>query len=381
MKILHTSDWHLGRQFFGQPLEADHAAILAQVLTAVRAHRPDVLVIAGDIFDRASPPAPAVRQFNNFVETIASESETAIVMIAGNHDSGDRIASIGTLADRKRVLIRGPLSPEEYPLILEDAYGPVAFSGLPYGNEFAARECYDKRSIACPADVLAAQIGRARAQVPESARWVIVAHTFVANSIPCECERRLIGGIETVPPSLFDGAHYVALGHLHRPQNGGAPHIRYSGAPLAFGFDESDTDKSMTLVNLRPDGSVSSELLPFKPQRRVRVLKGLLADLLTAADDAPSEDFFKIILADKGALIDPMGQVRARYPNAMVLSYERDEDEKTVVSGGAAHTSLDDPVAVVGEFLTYVRGEGSSDKEMALITAALNELAAGEEHP
>lgn len=379
MKILHTADWHLGRQFYGQSLEEDHAAILSQVLAAVKAHRPDVLIIAGDIYDRASPPATAVRQFNGFVQAVAAGTETAIVMIAGNHDSGDRIASMATLADRNRALIRGPLMAQEHPLVISDEHGPVAFSALPFGHEFSARECYGDTTISTPADVIAAQVESARAHLPEGARWVITAHAFVANATASESERSLqVGGIETVPANAFDGAHYVALGHLHRPQNAGAEHIRYSGSPLAFGFDEAESEKSMTLVQLAGDGSVSFELLPFEPVRAVRVLKGALIDLLTAASGSPSGDFFKIVLMDKGRLVDPMGQIRASYPNAMALTYEGDEDSKPMLSNGTTDANLDDPLTVVGEFLGHVRGEDPDEKEMEIVAAALNELTGAE---
>ncbi|PJR10684.1 exonuclease SbcCD subunit D [Sinorhizobium meliloti] len=380
MKILHTGDWHLGRQFYGQSLEVDHDSILDQVLGAVRTYSPDVLVIAGDIFDRASPPATAVRQFNSFIRTVHADCDTSIVLIAGNHDSGDRIASYASLADPKRLLIRGPLSPEERPLILEDEYGPVAFSGLPFGNEFSARECYGNGSISCPADVVAAQVACARTHVPGNARWVIAAHVFVANATPSESERPLqIGGIETVPSSVFDGAHYVALGHLHRPQSAGGEHIRYSGSPLAFGFDEAGSSKSLTMVDLAADGSVTLQQLPIKPPRAVRVLKGEFAELLAIGSREPSEDFIKLVLSDKKLLIDPMGRIREHYPNALALTYERDESVEPILLRGSSEARLDDPVAVVGEFLSQVRGEDGTDDEMALVSSALKQLNSVEE--
>lgn len=376
MKILHTGDWHLGRQFYGQSLEADHDSVLDQVLGAVRTHAPDVLVIAGDVFDRASPPATAVRQFNNFIRTVHADCDTSIVLIAGNHDSGDRIASYASLADPKRLLIRGPLSPEERPLILEDEHGPVAFSGLPFGNEFSARECYGNNSIACPADVVAAQVACARRYVSGNARWVVAAHVFVANATPSESERPLqIGGIETVPSSVFDGAHYVALGHLHRQQSAGGEHIRYSGSPLAFGFDEAGSTKSLTMVDLAGDGSVTLQQLPINSPRAVRVLKGEFEELLDKGSREPSEDFIKLVLTDKKLLIDPMGRIREHYPNALALIYERDESAEPILLRGSSQAKLDDPVTVVGEFLSQVRGEEGTDEEMALVGSALKQLS------
>jgi len=381
MRILHTSDWHLGRQFHGQSLETDHAEILEQVFEAVRVNDPDVLIIAGDIYDRPSPPATAVRLFNTFVQKIYSESRTAIVLIAGNHDSGDRIASNAALADRNRVLIRGPLSAHEPPLIIDDEHGPVVFSALPFGNEFSARECFGDTKISNPADVLAAQISAARTHVPDNVRWVISAHAFVTNAHPSESERRLaVGGVETVPASAFDGAHYVALGHLHSPQNAGSDHIRYSGSPLAFGFDEAENEKSMTLVELASDGSLSTEQLPFNPLRAVRTLKGSLAELVAKAAESPSDDFIEIVLTDKGALIDPMGRIRENYPHALKLTYERDEQGAQMKATGSTQASLDDPMEVIHDFFAHVSGEGASTEELKIISESLTELTAQEEY-
>ncbi|MBL8537037.1 MAG: exonuclease SbcCD subunit D [Hyphomonadaceae bacterium] len=378
MKILHTSDWHLGRQFHGQPLEADHAHVLEQVLDAVRTHRPDALIIAGDIFDRASPPAEAVRLFNSFVERFSAGSDAAIVLIAGNHDSGDRLASLAALADRRRVLIRGPLISEERPLIITDAHGPVAFSALPFGNEFAARECFPDACIAKPSDVIAAQVAAARAHVPAGARWVIVAHAFVANACASESERPIsVGGVDTVHPEAFNGAHYVALGHLHRPQFTGKPHIRYSGSPLAFSFDEGEAQKSMCLVDLKADGAVTHELLPFTPLRRVRTITGLFAGLLATAAANPSDDFLEIVLTDQGAIVDAMGRLRQHYPNALRMRIAAMETASAVTPSKNAVIAVE-PMPVIEEFFTHVRGTGLHDDERVIVESALGRAHATE---
>ena len=224
MRILHTADLHLGRQFNGFSLEDDHATILDQIVDAVQSREPDVLVIAGDIFDRPQPPASAIRQFNAFISRLVATSPCAIVMIAGNHDSGAFIEAMALMKDRHRAHVRGVIADDEKPFVLEDEHGTVAFSGLPFSYEHAARECFGDQAITTPEDVLAAQVAAARRHVPERARWVVVAHAFVSGGEPSEGERPLarVGGIETVPAAVFEGAHYVALGHLHRPQEAGA---------------------------------------------------------------------------------------------------------------------------------------------------------------
>ena len=374
MKLLHTADWHLGRQFEGYSLEADHAAVLDQVFSAVVTQTPDALIIAGDVFDRAAPPESAVRQFNAFLKRVMSETETAIAVIGGNHDSGDRIGAWATLSDGRRSLVRGPLAADEPPLILHDAHGPVAISGIPFGYEFAARECFGNPEIRCPEDVVRAQLAAARAFLPEGARWVVVAHAFVSGGNTSGCERplsRLAGGIETVSADVFAGVHYVALGHLHRPQSAEKDHIRYSGAPLAFTFEEENCAKSLSLVELAADGSAAIELIPVTPLRRVRTLRGALAEILALP---PSEDFIRPVLTDAARRLEPMKRIRERFPNACALSYARDlsTGERQGAPAGARGTAS--PARVVSDFTMHVREQALSEAESGIVAQYLAEL-------
>ncbi|WP_413206433.1 exonuclease SbcCD subunit D [Rhodospirillum sp. A1_3_36] len=373
MKILHTGDLHLGRAFNGISLDQDHEAILHQILQVLVNQAVDVLIIAGDIFDRAAPPASAIRQFNDFLSRVSRETTAALVMIAGNHDSGDRVATMAVLSDGTRALVRGVVTAQDAPLVLRDDHGPVAFSALPFAHEYTARECFGEETIASPADVLAAQVAAARQALPPGIRWVITAHAFVAGGQGSESERSLarVGGIETVPCDVFDGAHYVALGHLHRSQRAGADHIRYAGAPLAFGFDEADSSKSMTLVTLDGTGATTVETIPFTPTRGIRVLKGRHAEVLLAP---PSEDFIKVVLTDPHPIIDPMKPLRERFPNVCMLTYERDERVLEPRERTAQSLAGMDPLDVVGDFLEQVRGEPATEAERLVLSETLQAL-------
>jgi exonuclease SbcD len=381
MKLLHTSDWHLGRTLFQESLLADQAGLLDQVFAAVVSHDVDALIIAGDLFDRAVPSREAVQLFDSFLARVYRETRAAIIAIAGNHDAPDRIGFNAALQDASRVLIRGPLDSRAAPLLLKDAFGTVAISALPYAEIFAAREAFADSAIASPADVMAAQIAEARATVLEGMRWVVVAHAFVVGGRTTETERPLglMGGLETVPATVFDGACYVALGHLHRPQAAGADHIRYSGAWMGFGFDEAGETKSMTLVELGPDGVSQLEHLPLTHTRPLTVRTGALAELLAAGPaDRGRDHLIKAVLTDEGALLDPMGQLRSVYPN--VLQVERQLRRTTTTSGAVA--ALDDrrdPMKLIEGFLETVRGEGPTDAERAVLEATVAGLAAEED--
>lgn len=370
MRILHTSDWHLGRQFHTVPLEEDHDVVLDQIADIIGQRSPDLLIIAGDIFDRPVPPQSALTRFGKFIRRVTDDSELAVVVIAGNHDSAAQIGMMGVLPSGGRSLVRGPIARDEWPLIIPDRDGDVAVSALPFSYEFAARECFGSDDINCPEHVLRAQVESAKRYVPGGTRWIVVAHAFVTGASSSEGERplsRMVGGIETVPTDLFDGAHYVALGHLHRPQKVGANHIRYSGAPLAFGFDEEGDQKSVTMVDLAEDGSVSTELIPLVPKRRVRTIRGRLGELIETSQ--VSEDFISVELTDETPQIDPMKRIRTKFPNAVQLTYDR--RERTLDRLQARSTALDEPKTVVSNFMSFVREEGLSEAENIVVEEML----------
>lgn len=372
MLALHVSDLHLGRQFAGISLDEDHQAIFDQILGALVEHRADVLIIAGDIFDRASPPASAVRMFNDFLRRVTADTSAAIVMIAGNHDSADRISAMSILTDTRRALVGGALSRPDQLFTVTDAYGLVAFSALPFSPELSAREFFGDETISTPNDVLRAQIAEARALVPEGARWIVVAHGFVVGGTLSDTERSLtrVGGIETISTEVFEGAHYVALGHLHRAQHVEHPYIRYSGAPLAFSFAEADQTKSMQLVAIDGEGAVSIQVLPFIPRRRVRIVRGLLADLEKAQ---PSGDFVMAVLTDETPPIDPMKRLRSIFPNACQLAYARHE-KRQIGTAAVTATLPTSPAEVIDAFMLHVRGEGLLEGERMLVHDAITDL-------
>lgn len=379
MRILHTSDWHLGRQFHGLSLDEDHDHILVQILAVIDDERPDVVIIAGDIFDRANPPQSAITRLSQFLTTVRAASDAAIVIIAGNHDSAAQIGAMGVLADGGVAIVRGPLDEDERPLVISDAHGPVAISALPFAFEYAARLCFDDDGIGCPADVIRAQLASARKHVAEGMRWVVVAHAFVDGAATSESERpltRMVGGIETVSAAAFEGAHYVALGHLHRPQPVGLDHIRYSGAPLAFGFDEEGQQKSVSLIDLAADGIVTVAEVPLRPLRQVRTIRGKLLELLAAT--GVSNDIVRVVLTDDTPQIDPVKRIRAFYPNAVQLSYERNE-RPVELRLEEQRAAIDDPQTLSSAFLEFIRGEPLSDAEGQIVASALQSFATMEE--
>ena len=374
MRILHTSDWHLGRLLFQQSLLDDQALLLEQVYNALVENRADVLIIAGDIFDRANPKRESVKLFDDFVTRVQRTTNAALVIIPGNHDAPERIGYGNALHDAERVLVRGPVGQKVPPLVLEDGHGKVVFSALPFSEVFAARAAFGDDTISTPADVLKAQMAEARSEIPPGVRWVIAAHAFVAGSATSESERPLtqVGGVETVTPAVFEGAHYVALGHIHRAQSAGAPHIRYCGSWMGFGFDEAGVQKSMSLVDLDAHGRVVIEPIPLVPHRALKVVTGNFAELRRQGAAAPSEDFVKAIITDEGGLIAPADTLREFYPNLMQIERPNRGRGAATSSAPTGH-DRNDPAQVVDAFLSYVRDE-PNEPERALVAETLEQL-------
>lgn len=373
MKFLHTSDFHLGRAFCKISLKEDHQVILKQILEAIDKYKPDALLISGDIFDRTVPPDTALKQFTDFLCAVHTRKIPTAFM-AGNHDSPEKIEAF-SLYSGEGVLIRGRPECEPKPLILKDTHGDVAISVLPFTYEYAAQQCFDNTELKTTAEVMTAQVEAARPMVPKGARWVILAHTFVVGGKSSESERllgRVVGGSETVPSDVFDGASYVALGHLHRPQSVSSERIQYSGSPLAFGFDEAEQKKSMTIVEIDGNRVVTSEKILFRPKRRLITLRGFFRDLLERAKH--SDDFIKIVLLDPVTVIDPMRRLRKFYPHACTLDYERHEASKNRPDADLADGTTENPIELMTGFMINVRDGEVSEGERDLIEKTLNSV-------
>lgn len=323
MRILHTSDWHLGKALHGHDLaEAQRCALEAMIDLAIE-RQVDVFVIAGDVYDRAFPSVDDVRLLNDAFARI-HEAGIAIVCTAGNHDEGARLGALSQLLE-ERVVVVGEHSQVGTSFTFEDEFGPVAFYPFPYLHPDGAR-----RDLA-PADgpllerSHEAVIGEAMRRVREdlavrvvaepSLRAVVVAHAFVVRGVEspeellteqCESERDIaVGGVPSAPTAIFDGVNYVALGHLHGPRTvqeqdlgAGRPGIRYSGSPLRYSLSEADHIKSVTLVDIDAEGACTIDVVEVpQPAGMVR-LRGTLDEILSDAHAAHRDDFVELVITD-----------------------------------------------------------------------------------
>ncbi|MDT0265906.1 exonuclease SbcCD subunit D [Streptomyces sp. DSM 44915] len=375
MRLLHTSDWHLGRTFHRVGLLAEQEAFLDHLVDTVRAERVDAVLVAGDVYDRAVPPLSAVRLFDEALHRLAA-LDVPTVMISGNHDSPHRLGVGGRLLGRAGIHLR--TRPEECgtPVLLADAHGAVAVYGLPYLEPTLTREALGAATARHP-EVLGAAMAQVRADLaarPAGTRGVVLAHAFVTGGQPSDSERDItVGGVAAVPAATFDGVHYAALGHLHGCQTI-TERVRYSGSPLPYSFSEAGHRKSMWLVDLDAAGAVRAERVDCPVGRPLARLRGRLDTLLTDPGLAGHEAaFVEATLTDPIRPEEPMARLAARFPHTVSLLFEPDRRTPDAAPSYASRLQGRTDQQITEDFVAHVRGgQGPDQPERAELAAALS---------
>ncbi|HEY0487428.1 MAG TPA: exonuclease SbcCD subunit D [Mycobacteriales bacterium] len=365
MRILHTSDWHVGRTFHGRDLLADQERVLGAVADLVTEYAVDVVVVAGDLYDRAVPGAEAVEVCGRAFARVR-EAGATLVVTPGNHDSAARLGVHAGFAAAGGLHLRTRTAQAGEPVVLRDEHGPVAFYGLPYLEPETARHALGVPDARGHAGVLDEAMRRVRADLatrPDGTRSVVLAHAFVVGGEPSESERTItVGGVETVPALVFDGVDYVALGHLHGPQVV-AGHLRYSGSPLAYSFGERTHRKSVWLVDLDARGLREVTRVTLPVPRPLSVLSGPLDDLLADPDhDAVADHYLSVVLTDDVRPLDPMRRLQERFPYAVHLEWRpagAERDDTPYAERVRGRSDLD----VAASFVSDVRNSAPSAAE------------------
>ena len=366
MRILHTSDWHLGRSFHRVGLLDAQAAFLDHLVTTVREREVDVVLVAGDVYDRAVPPLPAVELFDTALHRLA-ETGVPTVMISGNHDSARRLGVGAGLIERAGIHLRTDPAGVGTPVVLADAHGDVALYGLPYLEPALVREQFGAAKAGHEA-VLGAAMDRVRADLaarPATTRSVVLAHAFVAGGEPSDSERDItVGGVSAVPAGIFEGVDYVALGHLHGSQRV-TPRVRYSGSPLAYSFSEADHRKTMWLIEIAADGGIEAEERVDCPvPRALARIRGRLDDLL--ADPALArheQSWIEATLTDPVRPAEPMARLAERFPHTLSLVFEPERTEDDAGASYAQRLRDRSDQQIAEDFVAHVRGGAGPDGE------------------
>ena len=367
MRILHTSDWHLGRAFHGVGMLEHQAAFLDHLVDLVHQESVDLVVVSGDVYDRGLPPVDAVRIFDEAVTRLAA-SGARTVITSGNHDSARRLGFASPLIDAAGVHLRTDAGALQVPVVLDDADGPVAVYGLPYLDPDTMRRTWglDQRSHHATLSEAMRLVREDLANRP-GARSVVLAHAFVAGAAPTDSERDIrVGGVDRVPTSVFEGVDYVALGHLHGAQVLDE-RMRYSGSPLAYSFSEAGQVKGSWLIDMGVD-SLAADFIAAPVPRRVARLRGRLDDLLAQPEHSDLEDaWLQVTLTDEQRPRDPMERLRQRFPHTLSLVFEA--TTSTTLSRRPLAGRSDHDVTL--DFVGAVRGRAADDAEASLLREAV----------
>ncbi|MFD1723084.1 exonuclease SbcCD subunit D [Amnibacterium endophyticum] len=376
MRLLHTSDWHIGRTFHRYPTLDALRGVLAALADEVRNRRIDAVLVAGDVFDSATPSAEAFRVFEEAVLALRAAG-AVVVMTSGNHDSAARLGHQAPFAAAGGVHVRTRAEGLDAPVVLEDEHGAVDVYGLPYLEPLMTGHRSQEAAIG-------AAMERVRvAAAARGNRSVVLSHCFASSGVRPQAaggERDITsGGLDVVPTEAFEGVDYVALGHIHS-RSVLAPHVRYSGAPLHYSFGETSPFRGAWQVDLDADGFATASWVDLPVPRALTTLRGDLQALLDdPAHEAVRDDWLQVVLTDPGRQQDAMARLRERFPWVAVLEHRPEGAPAADGRSYGERTAGKDDLALVGGFLEMVRdGSGPDSPEAALIAEVLAASAAAE---
>ncbi|WP_330228605.1 exonuclease SbcCD subunit D [Nocardia sp. NBC_00508] len=370
MRMLHTSDWHIGRTFHGVDLLADQARSLTAIAQLVAEESVEVVVLPGDVYDRSIPSADAIAVCNRGFEAIRAAG-AHIVATSGNHDSPARLGAGASFAAAGGLHLRTTVADADRPVLLGDEHGLVACYGIPYLEPEITRAELGVPQARSHAEILDAAMARIRADIAgrPGARTVVLAHAFVVGGEATGSERSIsVGGVETVPLASFEGIDYVALGHLHSPQTL-AESVRYSGSPLPYSFAENSHHKAVWIVDLDASGLRSVRRRDLPTIRGLSKLTGTLDELLSdTAHTEAEQHYVSAVLTDIARPVDAMRKLRERFPYAVHVEWARPEGNPELRYRERVHGRRDTEVA--RSFLSDVRG-APTPSEMTWLERAL----------
>ena len=407
MRFLHTADWHLGRIFYGQYLTDDQAYVLEhQFFTILKEEKIDGILLAGDVFDRAVPPIEAIELWDSIITRLAMDYKVPLFVVSGNHDGAERLEVGRSMLSESGIHIWGSPHHALQPFEFESFDGRVAICPMPFSEPrrigdalglnsseskpvdtdmtddtlFSYVDDKDQEAVALNLhnydQMYQAWSDYLYKQVPKQMRSIAISHAFVMGGEVGGSERTLsVGGSEQVSPHVFKNFHYTALGHLHGPQRMGADHIRYSGSPLKYSFDEHGQKKSFTIIDMDTKGKVDISTIPVEAKRDVVILEGYFEDLLnnTALQTKHKDDYVQARLLDTMPIMDGMAKLRQVYHRCMTIELAGRIATPVVDMGDAVFKELDER-QLFNQFAETVWKEPLTEAEQSYIDSVWDRI-------
>ena len=373
MKLVHLSDLHLGKRVNEFSMLEDQKHILWEILRIIGQEKPEGVIIAGDVYDKAVPPAEAVALLDEFLVRLAG-MRTEVFIISGNHDSAERIAFGSRLIRESGVHLSPVFSGEIEPCTLTDEYGEVQIRMLPFIKPADVRHAFPEEEIGDYTDAVRTVI---RHMNPDpSVRNVLVAHQFVTGAARSDSEDVSVGGMDNVDASVFEPFDYVALGHIHGPQRIGRETVRYCGTPLKYSFSERNHVKSVTVVTLGEKGRTEIRTVPLIPLHDMREIRGTYEELTLRKnwEGTATDDYLHVILTDENDVPDAMARLRVIYPNIMKVDYDNQRTRTASLTGLAEETERKSEMELFEEFYAGQNGQPLSGEQRSFAEALLEKL-------
>lgn len=379
MKLIHLSDIHLGKRVNEFSMLEDQAHILKKILAVVDEEKPDGVLIAGDVYDKSVPSTEAVQLFDDFLVGLA-ERKLPVFIISGNHDSPERLSFANRLIDAVGIHLAPVYNGVVEPITLSDEYGPVNVYMLPFIKPAHVRGFFPDTEITGYSDAVAAAIGRMN--IDKTQRNVLITHQFVTGAQRSDSEELSVGGTDNIGAEVFCDFDYVALGHIHGPQNMDSGRIRYCGSPLKYSFSEAAQQKSVTVADLKEKGALEIHTVPLIPRRDMVELKGSYQQLTLREfyeNTTYQEDYTHITLTDEEDIPDAVAKLRAVYHNLMKLDYDNTRTRHSAAISGAENVETRSPIDLFAEFYELQNGLPMSAEQTELVASLIEKIWEGEE--
>ena len=376
MKLIHLSDLHLGKRLDETSMLEDQEHILLQILRIIDEEKPQAVLIAGDVYDKSVPSTEAVALFDDFLCRLAKR-QLRVLIISGNHDSPERLAFGNRLMEGAGIHISPVYNGEIRPVTLQDEHGAVHFWLLPFIKPSHVRRYAPDAKIESYTDAVAEAI--ARMDIDPTQRNVLLTHQFVTGAATCDSEEMSVGGSDNVDASVFEGFDYVALGHLHGPQNIGTNRIRYCGTPLKYSFSEAAHHKSVTVVQLGAKGELELQLRPLTPRHDLRQIRGTFAQLTDKVnyEQGDTQDYVQAILTDEEDVPEAMGKLRVIYPNLLKLTYDNTRTRTAHHIGAADDVEKKSPLQLFEELYEKQNNQPMSEEQRSYAAALMESVWEG----
>lgn len=373
MKLVHLSDLHIGKRVNEYSMIDDQAYILNEIIDIIDEKKPDGVIIAGDVYDKPIPSAEAVQLFDDFLFKLLNR-KIHVFIISGNHDSPERLA-FGSRIMNERIHISPVYNGCVKPVELTDDYGKVNVYMLPFVKPVNVRSCFPDEEINSYDDAVSFAVKNMNINFDE--RNVLVTHQFVTGANRCESEEISVGGSDNIDASIFDEIDYVALGHIHGPQNIGCERIRYCGSPLKYSFSETNHKKSVTLVELKEKNNIKIETIPLIPRCDMKEIKGKYEDLTKKSfyeNTSYSTDYVHITLTDEEDIPDAVIKLRTIYHNLMRLDYDNKRTRNMSLINTSESVENKSPFDLFSEFYREQNGSKMKEEQIDYIQSLIEKI-------